>query len=63
MGTLPEPFAGWFARHGWAPRPFQLAMLAAAAAGESTLLIAPTGGGKSLTRNLSFRIKLVPTAG
>ena len=31
MGTLPEPFAGWFARRGWTPRPHQLAMIAAAA--------------------------------
>src|SRR5580698_11535005 len=36
-GTLPEPFAGWFAARGCAAR-----------AGESVLLIAPTGGGKTL---------------
>jgi ATP-dependent helicase Lhr and Lhr-like helicase len=47
-GTLPEPFAGWFAARGWAARPHQLAMLNAARAGESVLLIAPTGGGKTL---------------
>jgi ATP-dependent Lhr-like helicase len=47
-GTLPEPFAGWFAAQGWTPRPHQLAMLDAARAGESVLLIAPTGGGKTL---------------
>ncbi|MBN9561096.1 MAG: ligase-associated DNA damage response DEXH box helicase [Alphaproteobacteria bacterium] len=47
-GTLPEPFAGWFAGRGWSPRPHQLAMLAAARSGESVLLIAPTGGGKTL---------------
>ena len=47
-GTLPEPFAGWFARRGWSARPHQLAMLDAARAGESALLIAPTGGGKTL---------------
>ncbi len=35
-------------RQGWAPRPHQIAMLQAAAAGESVLLIAPTGGGKTL---------------
>src|SRR5579864_660593 len=48
MGTLPEPFAGWFAAQGWAPRRHQLAMLDAADTGESVLLIAPTGGGKTL---------------
>ena len=47
-GTLPEPFAGWFAAQGWAPRRHQLAMLDAARAGDSVLLIAPTGGGKTL---------------
>ena len=47
-GTLPEPFATWFAAQGWSPRPHQIAMLAAAQAGESVLLIAPTGGGKTL---------------
>ncbi|HYB57480.1 MAG TPA: ligase-associated DNA damage response DEXH box helicase [Alphaproteobacteria bacterium] len=45
---LPEPFAGWFARRGWRPHAHQLEMLAAAARGESALLIAPTGGGKTL---------------
>ncbi len=47
-GTLPELFSGWFAGRGWKPRPHQLAMLLAARAGESALLIAPTGGGKTL---------------
>ncbi len=45
---LPEPFDGWFAARGWAPRPHQLALLAHAAKGESVLLVAPTGGGKTL---------------
>ncbi|WP_159348894.1 ligase-associated DNA damage response DEXH box helicase [Roseomonas harenae] len=48
MGTLPEPFAGWFAARGWTPRPHQIALWKAAKAGESALLIAPTGGGKTL---------------
>ena len=46
--ALPEPFAGWFADRGWAPRPHQLALLDAAAQRRSTLLIAPTGAGKTL---------------
>ncbi|WP_372620952.1 ligase-associated DNA damage response DEXH box helicase [Falsiroseomonas sp.] len=48
MGTIPEPFAAWFAARGWAPRAHQLALLRAAQRGESALLIAPTGGGKTL---------------
>ena len=47
-GTLPERFAAWFAQRGWTPRPHQLSMLHAVRAGESVLLIAPTGGGKTL---------------
>ncbi|MCB1547516.1 MAG: hypothetical protein KDJ41_06720, partial [Hyphomicrobiaceae bacterium] len=45
---LPEPFAGWFAARGWQPRPHQLALVEADRAGRSTLLIAPTGAGKTL---------------
>ena len=45
---LPEPFAGWFAARGWTPRPHQLALLEAARERRSTLLIAPTGAGKTL---------------
>ncbi|HWT10727.1 MAG TPA: DEAD/DEAH box helicase, partial [Roseomonas sp.] len=48
MRTLPEPFAGWFAGRGWTPRPHQLALLDAAWRGEHVLLLAPTGGGKTL---------------
>jgi Lhr-like helicase len=46
-GTLPEPFKGWFAERRWEPRQHQLEMLDAARAGESILLVAPTGGGKT----------------
>ncbi|MES2711226.1 MAG: DEAD/DEAH box helicase, partial [Pseudomonadota bacterium] len=48
MGTLPELFAGWFAGRGWTLRPHQAALVDAAEAGESALLVAPTGGGKTL---------------
>ncbi|HYZ63031.1 MAG TPA: ligase-associated DNA damage response DEXH box helicase, partial [Acetobacteraceae bacterium] len=58
MGTLPEPFAAWFARRGWTPRPHQLAMIAAAQAGRSALLLAPTGGGKTLAGFLASLIDL-----
>ena len=45
---LPEPFVRWFAAKGWAPRAHQLDLLARTEAGQSTLLIAPTGAGKTL---------------
>ena len=46
--ALPPPFLRWFAEKGWRPRAHQLELLARAEAGESTLLIAPTGAGKTL---------------
>mgnify|MGYP000320621662 CR=1 FL=1 len=46
--ALPEPFAGWFRAKGWVPRPHQVALLAQGRARRSTLLIAPTGAGKTL---------------
>ena len=55
---LPEPFAGWFAQRGWTPRPHQLALLAAGAERRSTLLIAPTGAGKTLAGFLPSLIGL-----
>ncbi len=57
-GTLPEPFDTWFAEQGWAPRAHQMAMLDAARDGESVLLIAPTGGGKTLAGFLPSLIEL-----
>jgi len=58
MGTLPEPFAGWFAGRGWTPRPHQMALVEAAEAGRSALLVAPTGGGKTLAGFLPSLIEL-----
>lgn len=46
--SLPPLFQDWFASRGWAPRAHQLDMIAAAQAGQDALLIAPTGGGKTL---------------
>ncbi len=46
--ALPIPFTRWFAEKGWQPRAHQLELLARAEAGQSTLLIAPTGAGKTL---------------
>lgn len=57
---LPEPFRRWFAGRGWAPRAHQLELLAQARAGRSTLLIAPTGAGKTLA---GFLPSLVEIAG
>jgi ATP-dependent helicase Lhr and Lhr-like helicase len=58
MTTLPSPFADWFTARGWTPRPHQLALLKAAAANESVLLIAPTGGGKTLAGFLPSLVEL-----
>ncbi len=57
-GTLPEPFQTWFTAQGWTPRPHQLEMLDAARTGESVLLIAPTGGGKTLAGFLPSLVEL-----
>lgn len=45
---LPESLAVWFDRRGWTIRPHQRAMIEVAAKGLDALLIAPTGGGKTL---------------
>src|SRR5262245_39155625 len=55
---LPEPFARWFASRGWTPRAHQLALLERARAGRSVLLIAPTGGGKTLAGFLPSLVEL-----
>jgi ATP-dependent Lhr-like helicase len=55
---LPEPFAGWFASRGWTPRAHQLAMVDKGRAGRHALLIAPTGGGKTLAGFLPSLIDL-----
>ncbi len=56
--VLPERFAAWFVRRGWRLRPHQAAMLAAAEARRSTLLIAPTGAGKTLAGFLPTLVRL-----
>lgn len=58
--VLPEPFAGWFASRGWSPRAHQLELVRRAEAGLSTLLIAPTGAGKTLAGFLPSLIELAP---
>jgi ATP-dependent Lhr-like helicase len=61
-GALPPHFAAWFAQRGWTPHRHQLEMLAAARAGESALLIAPTGGGKTLAGFLPSLVALADGA-
>ncbi|MGI9177428.1 MAG: hypothetical protein ACR2IT_06175, partial [Pirellulales bacterium] len=43
-----ETFRAWFAARGWEPFPFQEETWAAAVAGTSGLVHAPTGTGKTL---------------
>ncbi|MBX9469423.1 MAG: ligase-associated DNA damage response DEXH box helicase [Rhizobium sp.] len=52
LALLPAPFLRWFGEKGWQPRDHQLELLVRARSGEdggeSLLLIAPTGAGKTL---------------
>ena len=58
---LPEVFSRWFAGRGWTPRAHQLDLLAKAREGRSVLLIAPTGGGKTLAGFLPTLVELSET--
>ena len=55
---LPDTFVRWFAQRGWTPRAHQLELLAKARDGRSSLLIAPTGGGKTLAGFLPTLVEL-----
>ena len=57
MATLPLTFQEWFTSRGWSPHPHQLEMLARAD-DPATLLIAPTGGGKTLAGFLPSLVEL-----
>ncbi|HVJ78889.1 MAG TPA: DEAD/DEAH box helicase, partial [Hyphomicrobium sp.] len=56
--ALPPQIAEWFVRRGWKPRAHQLALLEAAKQRCSTLLIAPTGAGKTLAGFLPSLVTL-----
>ncbi|MDR7117904.1 ligase-associated DNA damage response DEXH box helicase [Caulobacter sp. BE254] len=56
--ALPPRFQQWFASRGWTPRPHQLAMVEKGRQGRDALLIAPTGGGKTLAGFLPSLIEL-----
>ena len=55
---LPARFTAWFEARGWSPRAHQLEMVEKARAGHDALLIAPTGGGKTLAGFLPSLIAL-----
>lgn len=55
---LPPLFERWFALRGWQPRTHQLDLLERVRNGRSTLLIAPTGAGKTLAGFLPSLVDL-----
>ncbi|WP_449375331.1 DEAD/DEAH box helicase, partial [Bosea thiooxidans] len=60
---LPPAFEAWFSGRGWNVRPHQLALLEEARAGRSTLLVAPTGAGKTLAGFLPSLVELAERMG
>ncbi|MCX7301969.1 MAG: ligase-associated DNA damage response DEXH box helicase [Rhodobacterales bacterium] len=61
MTAFPPTFSDWFARRGWTIHPHQSAMLARAD-DPALLLIAPTGGGKTLAGFLPTLLELADGA-
>ena len=59
---LPTAFADWFATRGWRLREHQRALLEKVEARRSTLLIAPTGAGKTLAGFLPSLVELTKGA-
>ena len=55
---MPQPFRDWFATRGWTPRSHQLQLIDHVQRRRSTLLIAPTGAGKTLAGFLPSLIEL-----
>ncbi len=60
MDHLPQSFQSWFERRGWSPHPHQLTLLDHLS-DPSLLLIAPTGGGKTLAGFLPTLVDLERT--
>jgi ATP-dependent helicase Lhr and Lhr-like helicase len=60
MTTLPPSLSDWFSAKGWTLHPHQLEMLERSS-DPATLLIAPTGGGKTLAGFLPTLAELGPT--
>ena len=58
LARLPARFDNWFKSRGWQARAHQLALTQTALAGRSALLIAPTGGGKTLAGFLASLIEM-----
>ena len=58
LQSLPPRFAAWFEQRGWRPRRHQVEMLEKAREGRHALLIAPTGGGKTLAGFLPSLVEL-----
>lgn len=58
MHKIPRRFNDWFKAQGWKILPHQRAMVERFAAGDSTLLIAPTGCGKTLSGFLPSLIEI-----
>jgi ATP-dependent helicase Lhr and Lhr-like helicase len=58
---LPRQLEDWFDARGWQPRPHQRAMVASTNAHKASLLIAPTGGGKTLGGFLPSLVDLMTT--
>ncbi|MDE9451869.1 ligase-associated DNA damage response DEXH box helicase [Aliiroseovarius sp. Z3] len=57
MTALPPQFDRWFTQRGWSPHPHQIAMVARAAT-PAHMLIAPTGGGKTMAGFLPTLVEL-----
>jgi ATP-dependent Lhr-like helicase len=58
MAPIPERFSSWFDRQGWTVLAHQIEMAARYQAGQSTLLTAPTGTGKTLAGFLGSLIDI-----
>jgi len=57
-GQIPDAFGAWFEAKNWSIRPYQKKMVNAFDNAQSTLLIAPTGAGKTLSGFLPSLIDL-----